>query len=95
MCQQVLSRIGEKNKQITLQIYAHNGFKADWPLVEKYLLNDSRFEEPNQCASGQAVIIKSLQTKINKTTFKLMFLDSLNHLKCSVESMATRFNLPI
>jgi hypothetical protein len=35
-----------------LMMYAHNGFKADIPLIYKALLNDSEFIARQNCESG-------------------------------------------
>jgi hypothetical protein len=39
-----------------ISLFAHNGHKADYPLVEKTLLESSLFRMEGQCASGMAKI---------------------------------------
>lgn len=44
----------KRNQSLIISMGAHNGFKADFPIFKKALLNDLRFTLTKQCASGMA-----------------------------------------
>lgn len=52
----LIRALKHKKNKCTVSLFAHNGHKADYPLVEKALLNSTLFRLESQCASGMAKI---------------------------------------
>lgn len=64
--------------KLVINIMAHNGFKADYPIFEKALLESKLFTLTSQCASGMAKISYSFEMVCETTNVVINFTDSMN-----------------
>jgi hypothetical protein len=71
--------------------FAHNGFKADFPLIQKILLNDRRFTLKNMCQTGMQVINNEFEV----CDKQLIFADSLTMHKMSLQKLCETMNVPV
>lgn len=80
-----------------MSLFAHNGHKADYPLIEKTLLNSDLFTLEKQCASGMAKISYTWKVMgdFSDKNLYVQFCDSLNIFKGSLEEFGQSVALPI
>lgn len=69
--------------------------KADHPLIQKAMLEDPRFRLTGQCASGMAQISYTYEVTGVTGVNAVMFLDSMNHAKCDLETFLKNMGVPV
>lgn len=94
LCMQTAGNNTDAKVENVLMMYAHNGFKADIPLIYKALLNDSEFIARQNCESGQSTIIINVDFQRGDTKVRVQFLDFINQIKGSLADIAKRFGVP-
>ena len=83
VCRELYDKFSSKGPVI-FKFYAHNGFKADYPLIVKALTDDKELTHLKACSSAMGNIVVPYEYRIEgnpETTVKIEFLDSLNFLK--------------
>lgn len=83
---------GEQKGAVNVFFVAHNMARADYPVIQKALLEDPRITLTGQCASGMAKISYTYTIEFNLT---VTFIDSLNHMKCKLEDFGKNMGLKI
>ena len=95
MCDTIYDKYYEnKDYKCIISLVAHNGHKADYPLIMKSLLNDKRYTLISQCASGMAKISYKYSYNNNKFV-TIQFVDSMNLYKGSLEDFGKAMGLSI
>lgn len=76
-----------KNNKCVISLFAHNGHKANYPIVEKALLESPLFRLEGQCASGMAKISYTYKVmgKYEGAQLFVQFTDSLNLYKGTLD----------
>jgi hypothetical protein len=83
---------GHQQGDVNVFFCAHNMARADYPVIQKALLDDKRIILTGQCASGMAKISYTYQIEKKLT---VTFIDSMNHMKCSLDTFGKNMGLKI
>jgi hypothetical protein len=78
--------------KVNILFVAHNMSRADYPVIQKALLDDKRITLTGQCASGMAKISYTYRIEEGLT---VTFIDSLNHMQCSLDTFGKNMGLKI
>lgn len=86
-----------RSTRMTLNIFAHNGHKCDYPIVEKALLNSSLFQMVGQCASGMAKISYTYRVmgRFSQEQIYVQFTDSMNLYRGSLDDFGKAMGLSV
>lgn len=90
---------GEKKRSVTVNMVAHNAFRADYPLIEKVLLECDLLTRSRQVETGMCKILHAY--KINDTEdydghrITIVFTDSLNLFKGSLDQFGKATNCDV
>jgi hypothetical protein len=93
----VLKAMKSKKNKCVISLFAHNGHKADYPIVEKALLETPLFRLEGQCASGMAKISYTYKVlgEFESGNLFVQFTDSLNLYKGTLDEFGKAVGLDV
>jgi hypothetical protein len=88
-------RATSDKKRVCLQLTAHNGMKADYPLILKAMLNDKRLTFLRTLGSAMSSVSHIWQVGCESDGLTIQFTDTINFWKLTLGEIGKQFNLPV